>query len=158
MNIRRIEKEDLNNILILEKILYKDPWKESNFESEISHNDYAYMYVLEENNVILGYAGFWLSYEFATITKVSINPALQKKGLGYYLFNVLMNIAKELGATSFSLEVRESNIAAQKLYLKSGYKKASIRKGYYSDGENAIVMIYEEGDNHYEQTYIGNRE
>ena len=158
MNIRRIEKKDLNAILVLEKLLYKDPWNESNFESEIAHNDYAYMYVLEENAVVLGYAGFWLSYEYATITKVSINPALQKRGLGYYLFNSVMNIAKELGATSFSLEVRESNIPAQKLYLKSGYKNVSIRKGYYSDGENAIVMIYEEGEEHYEQTYIGNRE
>ena len=69
-----------------------------------------------------------------------------------------MNIALELGATSFSLEVRESNIKAQNLYLKSGYTKSGIRKGYYSDGENAIVMLYEKGESHYEQVYIGNRE
>lgn len=157
MKIRRIEQKDLNSILVLEKLLYKDPWNEKNFESELSGNDYAYMYVLEENDVILGYAGFWLSYEYATITKVSINPAIQNRGLGYYLFNKMMGIAKDLGATSFSLEVRESNLIAQKLYLKSGYQKVSIRKGYYSDGENAIVMIYEEGDSHYEQIYIGDR-
>ena len=158
MNIRRIERKDLPQILVLEKLLYKDPWNESNYESEIAHNDYAYMYVLEENDVILGYAGFWLSYEYATITKVSINPALQSKGLGYYLFNVVMNIALELGATSFSLEVRESNLKAQNLYSKSGYTKQGKRKGYYSDGEDAIVMIYEKGESHYEQVYIGNRE
>ena len=158
MNIRRIEKKDLNAVLVLEKLLYKDPWNASNFESEISHNDYAYMYVLEHNDVLLGYAGFWLSYEYATITKVSINPAVQKKGLGYYLFSEVMNIALEMGATSFSLEVRESNLPAQNLYLKSGYLKKGKRKGYYSDGEDAIVMIYEKGDEHYEQVYIGNRE
>ena len=158
MNIRRIEKKDLNAVLVLEKLLYKDPWNASNFESEISHNDYAYMYVLEHNDVLLGYAGFWLSYEYATITKVSINPAVQKKGLGYYLFNEVMNIALEMGATSFSLEVRESNLPAQNLYLKSGYLKKGKRKGYYSDGEDAIVMIYEKGDEHYEQVYIGNWE
>ena len=158
MNIRRIERKDLPQILVLEKLLYKDPWNESNYESEVAHNDYAYMYVLEENDVILGYAGFWLSYEYATITKVSINPALQSKGLGYYLFSFIMNIAIELGATSFSLEVRESNIKAQNLYSKSGYTKQGKRKGYYSDGEDAIVMIYEKGESHYEQVYIGNRE
>ena len=158
MNIRRIEAKDLNAVLVLENLLYKDPWNAQNFESEIAHNDYAYMYVLEHNDVILGYAGFWLSYEYATITKVSINPAVQKKGLGYYLFNEVMNIALEMGATSFSLEVRESNLPAQNLYLKSGYLKKGKRKGYYSDGEDAIVMIYEKGDEHYEQVYIGNRE
>ena len=42
-------------------------------------------------------------------------------------------------------------------YLKSGYKESGIRKGYYSDGENAIVMIKEEGDEHYEQVYYGDR-
>ena len=116
------------------------------------------MYVLKEKDVVLGYAGFWLSFEYATITKVSINPALQNRGLGYYLFNSVMNIARSLGATSFSLEVRESNINAQKLYLKSGYTKAGKRKGYYSDGEDAIVMLKEEGEEHYEQVYYGNRE
>ena len=157
MELVRIEKNDLDSILVLEKLLYKDPWNASNFESELAHNDYAYMYVLKENDVVLGYAGFWLSYEYATITKVSINPALQNRGLGFYLFNSVMNIARELGATSFSLEVRVSNIHAQKLYLKSGYKESGIRKGYYSDGENAIVMIKEEGDEHYEQVYYGDR-
>ena len=157
MNIRRIEQKDINSILLLEKLLYKDPWGKQNFESELSHNDYAYMYVLEHNDVILGYAGFWLSYEYATITKVSINPAVQKKGLGYYLFNVLINKAIELGATSFSLEVRESNLVAQRLYEKSGFQKKGIRKGYYSDGENAIVMLYEKGEEHYE-VYYGDRE
>ena len=158
MNIRRIEEKDLTAVLILENLLYKDPWNAKNFESEVAQNDYAYMYVLEHEGVILGYAGFWLSYEYATITKVSINPAVQKKGLGFYLFNTIMNYALEMGATSFSLEVRESNIAAQALYLKSGYLKKGKRKGYYSDGEDAIVMIYEKGDEHYEQVYIGNRE
>ncbi len=158
MQIRRIERKDLNSILVLENLLYKDPWNASNFESELSHNEYAYLYVLEENNIILGYVGFWLSYEFATITKVSINPALQKRGLGYYLFTKGLEIASNLGASSFSLEVRESNVAAQKLYLKTGFKAVSVRKGYYSDGENAIVMILEKGEEHYEQTYIGNRE
>lgn len=157
MNIRRIEQKDINSILLLEKLLYKDPWGEQNFESELSHNDYAYMYVLEHNDVILGYAGFWLSYEYATITKVSINPAVQKKGLGYYLFNDIINKAIELGATSFSLEVRESNLVAQRLYEKSGFQKKGIRKGYYSDGENAIVMLYEKGEEHYE-VYYGDRE
>ena len=109
MNIRRIEKRDLPVVLVLEKLLYKDPWNEKKFESEIEQNDYAYMYVLEHEGVVLGYAGFWLSYEYATITKVSINPAVQ-------------------------------------------------RKGYYSDGEDAIVMLLEKGDEHYEQVYIGNRE
>lgn len=158
MNIRRIEEKDLPIVLVLEKLLYKDPWNEKNFESEISQNDYAYMYVLEHEGVILGYAGFWLSYEYATITKVSINPAVQRKGLGYYLFSYIMNKAIELGATSFSLEVRESNISAQNLYIKSGYRKEGKRKGYYSDGEDAIVMLLEKGDEHFEQVYIGNRE
>ena len=90
MELVRIEKKDLDSILILEKLLYKDPWNASNFESELAHNDYAYMYVLKENDVVLGYCGFWLSYEYATITKVSINPALQNRGLGFYLFNSVM--------------------------------------------------------------------
>ena len=78
MNLRRIEKKDLDSILVLEKLLYKDPWNERNFESELSYNDYAYMFVLEENDVVLGYCGFWLSYEFATITSNPVAVAFSR--------------------------------------------------------------------------------
>jgi transcription-repair coupling factor (superfamily II helicase) len=99
-------------------------------------------YVMEESNLVI---------------RDAIYKELSRDGQVFILFNSVMNIARELGATSFSLEVRVSNIPAQKLYLKSGYKESGIRKGYYSDGENAIVMIKEEGDEHYEQVYYGDR-
>ena len=156
MIIRPFEKKDLETVAKLESLLYKDPWTIKEYQDELD-NQYAYVFVLEEQEHIIGFYGVWIVSDAATITKVSVHPALQNKGLGFYLFNSVMNIARELGATSFSLEVRVSNIPAQKLYLKSGYKESGIRKGYYSDGENAIVMIKEEGDEHYEQVYYGDR-
>ena len=54
-----------------------------------------------------------------------------------------INDLHNLGATSFILEVRESNLAAISLYNKFDFKEISIRKNYYSNGENAKVLIKE---------------
>jgi len=45
------------------------------------------------------------------------------------------------GGAMMTLEVRESNAAAQNLYKKYGFTVVNTRRGYYSDNnENALVM------------------
>ena len=49
--------------------------------------------------------------------------------------------AIERGASWITLEARESNEIAQRLYRKYGFSTIAIRRAYYSDnGENAVVM------------------
>ena len=106
---------------------------------------------------IIGYAGFWISYEYATITKVTIHPSLRGKGLSKILLKDLIDRCFSLGADIISLEVRESNIIAQNLYTSLGFNKEGKRKKYYDDGEDAVVMLLnKEGGSSYEETYIGN--
>lgn len=52
-----------------------------------------------------------------------------------------MEIAKEKGAKTMTLEVRVSNHIAQSLYRKLGFQNGGIRKSYYTDNhEDALVM------------------
>ena len=42
-----------------------------------------------------------------------------------------------------SLEVRETNLGARRFYERQGFKSVAIRKNYYSNGDNAILMVKE---------------
>ena len=85
--------------------------------------------------------GLWLIIGEAHITNVAIWPGCQGQGLGEYLMRSVMNELPAIGITRVTLEVRVSNINAQKLYTKLGFSPAGIRKRYYSDNqEDAIIM------------------
>ena len=79
----------------------------------------------------------------AAVKVLIIIPA----GVFPIILQPLINKAWELGAVAVTLEVRESNIAAQKVYLTCGFASEGIRPNYYEDNhENAIIMwLYKEG-------------
>ena len=89
----------------------------------------------------------WLVAGEAQITRVAVAAEEREHGLGTRLTAALINKAWELGAVAVTLEVRESNIAAQKVYLTCGFASEGIRPNYYEDNhENAIIMwLYKEG-------------
>lgn len=90
---------------------------------------------------IVGYGGLWLTFEDAHITTIAVEPAHRGKGVGELLLNALIDHAYEIGGKQITLEVRVSNTAAQRLYLKYGFQPAGTRPRYYTDnGEDALIM------------------
>lgn len=157
MIIRPMEVKDLDVVMALENDLYKSPWNKKNFLDELEGNQYAYLFVLEHEGNIFGYYGVWIVADSATITKVSVNRALQNKGLGKILMDDLLTRTQEAGAVYVSLEVRVSNASAIHLYEINGFKNMGVRKRYYPDGEDAYSMVkYFPGGEDYETIYIRN--
>jgi ribosomal-protein-alanine N-acetyltransferase len=90
---------------------------------------------------IVGYGGLWLTFEDAHVTTIAVDPDHRGRGVGELLLNALIDHAYELGAKQITLEVRVSNTAAQRLYLKYGFQPAGTRPRYYTDnGEDALIM------------------
>jgi ribosomal-protein-alanine N-acetyltransferase len=102
-----------------------------------------YAIALEDEGLPVGIVTFSVACDTADIEVVVVISDKRKKGYGLKLVERAEQQMKELGVVKSFLEVREGNIPAQCLYNKAGYNKISVRKGYYSDGENAIVMIKE---------------
>jgi [ribosomal protein S18]-alanine N-acetyltransferase len=138
---RLMTEEDIADVLQVERASFATPWSSDAFESEIKQNHFANYIVLEMNNELVGYGGFWSIVDEAHITNIAITPAYRGKKLGDFLVKNLMELATELGAEMMTLEVRASNIVAQNLYKKYGFEEKGIRKRYYSDnGEDALIM------------------
>lgn len=140
MEIRKMTEKDLKEVMDIELRIYKDPWNLKAYTEELT-NKYANNYVLTDNDKIIGYYGLWIVDDYATITKVSIDTIYQGKHYSILLMDHMEKILTEHDVCSIDLEVRESNIKAISLYEKYYFIKMGIRKKYYSNGENAILMI-----------------
>ncbi|HID86174.1 MAG TPA: ribosomal-protein-alanine N-acetyltransferase [Anaerolineae bacterium] len=93
---------------------------------------------------VLGYGGFWMMAGEAHISTIAVRPEHRRRGIGELLLVAMIDRATELDAEVMTLEVRISNIAAQSLYRKYGFRQVGLRKGYYSDNrESALIMTTE---------------
>lgn len=140
--IRLYNKKDIPSIVSLEEDTLGTTLGEEMLENNLS-NRLSHFYVYEDNKEILGYISISFDGEQGEILNFCVKKNLQHKGIGTALITYAINILHSKGAKSFILEVRESNVAAIKLYEKLGFKKISLRKNYYSNNENAIVYLKE---------------
>ena len=146
---REMTAADIPAIVGVEAQSFYDAWNENMLLNEINNSLTTYL-VMEEQGKLVGYAGFWLVAGEAQVTRVAVVEAERGQGYGTRLTAALVNKAWELGADAVTLEVRESNIAAQKAYLTCGFASEGIRPNYYEDNhENAVIMwLYKEGAGH----------
>ena len=139
--IRPMELTDIDQVVDVEIAVFDVPWSEDIFYQEVAENKFAYYFVIEIDEVIVGYAGLWVVIDDAQITNIAISPSYRGYKLGEKLFGFTMEQAIRLGGKRLSLEVRVSNIIAQRMYRKFGLVPGGLRKRYYTDNqEDAIVM------------------
>jgi ribosomal-protein-alanine N-acetyltransferase len=90
---------------------------------------------------IVGFAGFWIMAGEAHIISIAVKASYRGRGIGELILAHLIDLARSLGADVVTLEARVSNYIAQNLYLKYGFRKVGIRRGYYTDNrEDAVIM------------------
>ena len=143
MIVREMKLNDLDVVLGIEKELYKVPWTENQYKYELEKNEFSYLFVLENDNVIIGYYGFWVMFENVDITKVSIRKEFQGMKLSHILMEDCIKRVEMLRGEKINLEVRVSNTKAINLYKKHGFKELIIRKDYYGPSEDALIMVKE---------------
>lgn len=138
--------EDIPDVVDIEATAFYDAWNAGMLLNELDNELTTYV-VMEQEGRLVGYAGFWLVAGEAQVTRVAVAEAERGQGLGTRLTAAMVNKAWELGAEAVTLEVRESNLAAQKAYLTCGFASEGIRPNYYEDNhENAVIMwLYKNG-------------
>ena len=139
MTLRAFEERDLEQIAKIEKESFSDPWQLEAF-LPVLRFPVLYGIVAEEGGQVLGYACTQVLFEEMELQNIAVSPSARGKGIGEALLKKAEENAKELGAEVSFLEVRVSNAPAIGLYKKFGYEAVGVRKRYYPDGEDAIVM------------------
>ncbi|OYY50936.1 MAG: ribosomal-protein-alanine N-acetyltransferase [Methylophilaceae bacterium 17-44-8] len=139
--LRPMQMEDLDAIMVIEPTIYSHPWTRGNFSDSLKSGYSAW--VLLHQNVIIGYALMMMVLDEAHLLNISVAKAHQKKGLGKYLLEHMLEMAKRHHAAHMFLEVRTSNTVAILLYEQLGFCEMAVRKGYYpahQGREDAILM------------------
>lgn len=139
--IRGMEPVDIDGVMEVDAASFPTPWPKEIFHQEVEKNDYAHYFVVELDKRIVGYAGLWVVIDDAQVTNIAIMPNYRGYKIGEKLFLYTLKQAIRMGVSRLSLEVRVSNIVAQRMYRKFGLVPGGIRKSYYTDnGEDAVVM------------------
>lgn len=147
ITIREAKIEDLDRIHEIENTSFTNPWSKHNLELDISNKFLTYYEVLILQDILIGYAGAYVFGDEAHISNVAIDLDYRGSGYGTRLLSHYMESLRNRHVRHFTLEVRDDNIAALKMYESLGFKPEGIRKNYYSDvGRDAIVMWKREGE------------
>ena len=139
--IEDMRLDDIDAVQEVERASFPVPWPANAFRHELTQNKNAHYIIAKEGEHIVGYAGLWLSLDEAHITTFAVLPEHRRRKIGERMLLALFERAERLGAEWLTLEVRASNMAAQRLYEKYGFRPAGVRRRYYSDNnEDAIIM------------------
>lgn len=144
MIIERLStSQDLDAVLEIEDASFNNPTTREWYEGELKRPDVCFIYVLRLSDMpVAAFCAFWLVADQAHINNLAVRPELRGHGHGTHLLESIVEEARHLGAASLTLEVRRSNVAAQRLYAKSGFHEAGVRKNYYTQPvEDALVLL-----------------
>jgi [ribosomal protein S18]-alanine N-acetyltransferase len=144
---RKMTLDDLEQVVAIDQVSFSLPWPPRSFKFELTDNPASRPWVAELDGRIIAMLVAWLIVDEIHIATIATHPDFRKQGIGGKLLAFTLQSAKEEGAVSSFLEVRESNAAALKIYHKFGYVESGRREGYYKDNdEDAILMTLESLD------------
>ena len=142
--VRPMKEKDLNVVMYLENTCFVSPWGLKDLKYELNDNPVSNLWVIESDLTgVVGFVDYWITFDSATVCQICVNPVYQRKGLGSLLIEEMIKDCKTARVNSITLEVRDHNIAAIKLYEKHGFKNTIVKEGYYTNGDNALYMIKE---------------
>lgn len=169
-HVRAMTEADILQVAAIEHESFPTTWPQTAYKRELSNNLARYLIVVDRSHppildvdraqhrsffgifkrkhqtahtteYIAGYVGVWLMVDQAHIVAIAVREAFRGLGLGELLLAEAVDLALENRQDSLTLEVRKSNLLAQRLYEKYRFLKVGVRKRYYSDNhEDAIIM------------------
>lgn len=133
---------DIDEILKVEETSYNESLSKDELLYELKENPVSEFFIfLDENNKIIAYIDFWITFDSSTIFKITVDESYRNKGIGTKLFERLFDYLKEKDVLYLTLEVRKDNLSAISLYHKVGFSDITIKPHYYKDGCDAIYMV-----------------
>lgn len=138
--IRHVQSQDLAGLAEIERLCISFLSTPTVFE-QVLDREYEFILGLFQQERVLGYIHFQQIDDEIQLFSIAVHPQYRRHHIGEKLFQAMINQDKT--CQKVFLEVRYSNEAARSFYLKLGFRELSLRKNYYPDGEDGLVMIWE---------------
>lgn len=142
VNVRKMKFRDIKKVVELEEKYLLESLGEKLLASELSEkNNGVSFYVIENDDVVIGYIGRYYFFQEAEVLNFVVDESYQRQGYGQKLFDKMVEDMKDV--KKITLEVRASNIKGINFYTKNGFKQVGVRKRYYKNGEDALLLLKE---------------
>ncbi len=140
VKITKATTKDIDSMYEIETLSYEMPWPKEMFVLDYLFDGKAHYYVAKWMRKNIGFLGIWNENDKLHIVNIAVHPDYRKKGVGSKLMQFAIDLAKKLHKKEVYLEVRESNMIAQKMYKKFGFYISGRIEKYYTNGEDGLIM------------------
>ena len=138
MQITEMKKDDFQSVSELLGYCTKSPEREL---SEYMQNPCSRITVAREDGRVIGFCCVLFAGDNGDIADIAVNKDYRRRGVAAMLLQELVLYCEKKRVDSLFLEVRESNLAAIRLYEKLRFEQLTVRKKYYSEPtEDALVL------------------
>lgn len=138
--IRELRSSDIPFVVRIEEATLGESLGEAMLSRYVD-NQMCVSYVYDIDNIVAGYISCNFDGDALEVCNLCIASNYQNKGYGTKLLAYALNEAYIRGAQTSVIDVRDNNLRAIHLYEKLGYKRIHIRKNYYKNGDDAIVLL-----------------
>jgi ribosomal-protein-alanine N-acetyltransferase len=141
VELRSIERHDLDAIDEIERASYPTPWSRAMFVAELQKPSSLALGAYRETGELAGYLVVSRYVDAWHVMNVAVAPEFRRRGIGRALLERLFEVTGGDSRRGYTLEVRVSNADAIRLYERLGFEARGIRRGYYTDNrEDALIM------------------
>jgi len=140
--IATMKRVHIPAIVDIERQVFKTPWTDEMFVQELEENRPTMAYVVLDEDRMIGYMIAWLLRQEVHLINIAVEPSRQRSGVARTMLRYLFDLAAQEKRRFITLEVRDSNETAIRLYESFGFKRIGVRPRYYEeDSEDAVVMV-----------------
>lgn len=129
--VRPLLLNDIPHVMRIEFSCFPDPWSPMAYLADLLMNPNAIYLCVAQKDSLLGFIGFWITGQNASITKIAVSPLCQRQGIATRLIDETLRICTLLGKPALDLEVRAANITARKFYRSCGFHERGLIADYY---------------------------
>jgi len=145
LRVRWMIRRDMPEVLEIEQLQFEFPWSEENFISCLRQRNCIGLVAdtTDNQSEAIGFVVYELQKTRIHILNIAVHPSCCGKGVGKAMVNRLIEKLRENNRTRLLLEVRETNVAAQRFFRRMGFRAVSILRDYYQDtDEDAYLFQY----------------
>jgi ribosomal-protein-alanine N-acetyltransferase len=138
--------DDLKGVERLQQQTFTNPWGADAIRWELENTDVARLYVAAEpGGELVAYCACWVVFDELHINSFAVDPAWRRRGFARRLLRRVLDEGAAAGARSATLEVRNSNVPARKLYEGLGFQVEGVRRDYYQDPREDALILWHRG-------------
>lgn len=141
--LRYMRRDDIPAVATIDQDPAAESWTAATYARELENAAARYIVVEAMPGYVAGLAGAWLIVDELHVITVAVRVPDRGRALGALLVHGLITIAREHGLSVATLECRVSNDVARALYRRFGFHDVGLRRRYYADGEDAVIMTTE---------------